>query len=164
MSQYRISTSRDAAPQRSQTTRQAVGRAAPARSMEHFVRPFETIDSAPPDPPKPRRLLAGEDTDASICAGGPSRFLRQDLEEPFRMPDFSSRIEVIWPDRPPGDGGEGDGDDEGAAIYDEIWREVEVIRIENPEDSEMWVDVERIQSIAFRHFQTGRNVVFRLKN
>jgi hypothetical protein len=130
------------------------------RTFESVVRPFQTIESAPPELPPVRRLRIGEDTEASICAGGPSRFLRENVSEPVRYRDStSSGIEVIWPDS--NDGGT---DEPGAIIYQEVSREVSVIRVENPEDAAQYVDVERIEQIDFTNLETGRLVRFILRH
>jgi hypothetical protein len=135
-----------------------ISRAGPSRTFESAVRPFQTIESAPPELPPVRRLRPGEDTEASICAGAPSRFLRQDLEEPVKLPERPG-IEVIWPDR----NDEGANDPE-AIIYQEVRREVSVIRVENPSDAAQYVDVERIEKIDFTNLETGRLVRFILNH
>jgi hypothetical protein len=128
------------------------------RTFESVVRPFQTIESAPPELAPVRRLRPGEGTEASICAGAPSRFLRQDLDEPVKTPG-PPRNEVRWPDRD-----EDSADDPGVLVYDEVDRQVSVIRIENPEDAAQYVDVERIEQIDFTNRATGTRVRFVLKH
>jgi hypothetical protein len=133
-------------------------RSSPTRTFESAVRPFQTIDSAPPELPPVRRIRPGEDTEASICAGGPARFLRENLEDPIQLPGTSTRIEVRWPSK---DGGANDPE---AIIYQEVSREVSVIRVENPDDAAQYVDVERIEQIDFTNLETGRLVRFILRH
>lgn len=58
--------------------------------------------------------------------------------------------------------GEGDAYEE-PRVYAEVERTVTVVRVENPEDSEQYVDVERIETITFRG-PDGQNVKFVLNH
>lgn len=59
---------------------------------------------------------------------------------------------VIWPPEEPVE----DPEDGIVVIdYDYIDRAVETIRIENPDDAEQWVEVERITKIMFRRRDDG---------
>lgn len=53
---------------------------------------------------------------------------------------------IIWPD----DEEEPLDEEEQGLEFQEISRAVTVVRVENPEDSEQFVDVERIDKISFR--------------
>lgn len=47
--------------------------------------------------------------------------------------------------------------------WDEVYRETEVVRVTNPDDSEQYVDVDRVIGIAFRK-PDGVLVLLRLSN
>jgi hypothetical protein len=66
---------------------------------------------------------------------------------------------VVWPDR-----GGGGANDPGVIVYQEVQREVSVIRVENPNDAAQYVDVERIEKIDFVNLETGRLVRFILNH
>jgi hypothetical protein len=138
---------RDKPPSRQQYT--ITTDRAPRRPLEHAVRPFQTIESAPPELPPVRRNRPGEDTEASICAGGPSRFLRQDLEEPINLPGTGWGFQIVAPERFDPPDGPPDANDITTVRLCETAREVEKVRVVNPENEENWVEVERIQRIWF---------------
>ncbi|TIX63071.1 MAG: hypothetical protein E5V25_21145, partial [Mesorhizobium sp.] len=79
------------------------------------------------------------DSEAHFRFGKPSRFT---LTEPPQQTNPGTT--VTWPPEEPIDDPE-----DGIVIYDYdyIDRAVEVIRVENPDDSEQWVEVERITKI-----------------
>ncbi|MER9355570.1 hypothetical protein NKI61_20070 [Mesorhizobium sp. M0514] len=64
---------------------------------------------------------------------------------------------VNWPPEDPAD-----DPDDGIVIidYDYVDRAVEKLRVENPDDSEQWVEVERATKIMFRNRTTGIYVRF----
>lgn len=88
-----------------------------------------------------RKELPADDAEASIRWGKTSRF---NLIEPEARGQPS--VTVIWPD----DEDEEEEEEAPPLQYDEVSREVSVIRVENPTDSEQYVMVERIESIIFR--------------
>ncbi|RWN35783.1 hypothetical protein [Mesorhizobium sp.] len=85
--------------------------------------------------------------EADFRFGKASRFT---LTEPEQRKNPSST--VIWPPDEPVE----DPEDGIVVIdYDYVDRAVETIRIENPEDAEQWVEVERITKIMFRRRDDG---------
>ncbi|RWO83178.1 MAG: hypothetical protein EOS18_06190 [Mesorhizobium sp.] len=85
--------------------------------------------------------------DADFRFGKASRFT---LTTPEQRTNPGST--VTWPPDEPVE----DPEDGIVVIdYDYIDRAVETIRIENPEDSEQWVEVERITKIMFRRRDDG---------
>lgn len=96
-----------------------------------------------------QRLIAlrpkeGEETAAEVTWGGPSDFTVSDSSER----DDGDSVEVDWPK-----------DDEdleqfGVEIptlrFEEFSREVDVVRVENPDDPDQYVMVERITKITFK--------------
>ncbi|RWF52044.1 MAG: hypothetical protein EOS50_26050 [Mesorhizobium sp.] len=88
-----------------------------------------------------------ESGDAHFRFGRASRFT---LTTPEQRTNPGST--VIWPPEEPVE----DPEDGIVVIdYDYIDRAVETIRIENPDDSEQWVEVERITKIMFRRRDDG---------
>lgn len=88
-----------------------------------------------------------ESGEAHFRFGKPSRFT---LTTPEQRTNPGST--VIWPPEEPVE----DPEDGIVVIdYDYIDRAVETIRIENPDDSEQWVEVERITKIMFRRRDDG---------
>ncbi|RWO57120.1 hypothetical protein [Mesorhizobium sp.] len=88
-----------------------------------------------------------ESGDAHFRFGKASRFT---LTEPEQK--TNPRTTVTWPSEEPVE----DPEDGIVVIdYDYIDRAVETIRIENPDDSEQWVEVERITKIMFRRRDDG---------
>ncbi|RWQ32837.1 MAG: hypothetical protein EOS20_18700 [Mesorhizobium sp.] len=88
-----------------------------------------------------------ESGDAHFRFGKPSRFT---LTTPEQRTNPGST--VIWPaDEPVED------PEDGIVVidYDYVDRAVEVIRIENPDDAEQWVEVERITKMMFRRRADG---------
>ncbi|RUV75918.1 MAG: hypothetical protein EOR30_17085 [Mesorhizobium sp.] len=85
--------------------------------------------------------------DAHFRFGKASRFT---LTEPAQKTNPGTT--VTWPPEEPIE----DPEDGIVVIdYDYIDRAVETIRIENPDDSEQWVEVERITKIMFRRRDDG---------
>jgi hypothetical protein len=129
-----------------------------APQMERIVRPFVTIESAPATPPTPRKPLPGEDGEAFISWGASSRFIRPNLSEPLRSDTSLGEggFKITWPK---------DEEEEEKTVrqYSEISRETETIRVENPDDEEQYVMVERINTIDFSS-PDGSTVRFILKN
>jgi len=83
-----------------------------------------------------RRRAPGEDTEASVCIGGPANFSPR---------QFTGTTRVTWPnDNPP------DEPDAAPEIYTAIWWELEDVRVENPEDSEQYVITKRILQARYR--------------
>jgi hypothetical protein len=119
-------------------------RFAARRAMEQIVRPFVTIDSSPPAPPTPRKPLPGEGGEAFDSWGGPSRFSRPDISDPIESPTRvgGGGFKVEWPK-------DDKQDSERVRVYSEIRRETEEVRVENPDDEDQYVMVERIKSIDF---------------
>ena len=122
------------------------------------LRPFVTVQSdTSPAGLATRRRLPGEGTDAFISWGAASRFLQPEFEQPYNT-NQSFSITATFP--------EDDTEDEEepeVQVYDEIRREVSVIRVENPDDAAQFVDVERIEVIDFRG-PAGITVRFRLNH
>ncbi|TIN36855.1 MAG: hypothetical protein E5Y10_22265 [Mesorhizobium sp.] len=88
-----------------------------------------------------------EGGDAHFRFGKPSRFTLTTPEQ-----RTNPRTTVTWPSEEPVE----DPEDGIVVIdYDYIDRAVETIRIENPDDSEQWVEVERITKIMFRRRDDG---------
>lgn len=48
-------------------------------------------------------------------------------------------------------------------VWNEVSRTVETVRVENPDDSEQYVDVERVQTITLRR-DNGELILMRLSN
>jgi hypothetical protein len=86
-----------------------------------------------------RRRAPGEGTAAAGCAGAPSNF---ELRQPVR-----SSISVRWPEPPdPEDESEPCGNPD---VYTaETWEDHD-IRVENPDDSEQYVMVKRLDTVCF---------------
>lgn len=59
---------------------------------------------------------------------------------------------------------EPDSDPEDTIEHMEEWRVVKKIKVENPEDENDWVEIERVEKIAFRNSRTGILNVFVLQN
>ena len=114
--------------------------------MERVVRPFVIIDSRPYDPPAPRQPLPGEEDEAFISWGSASRFISPQITQPVtsRTSFGGGGFRVTWPD-------DKDKNKEKKTLeYTEIERTVTEVRVENPDDEEQYVMVERIESIDFR--------------
>lgn len=118
-------------------------------SMEEIVRPFVPIESfstprVPPTPTPP-------EPEAFLRWGQASAF---QFESSFR--DKATRgigFRV-------GDG----GDEEFPPVtYTETGRDTSLLRVENPDDPDQFVEVERIDAISFRG-PNGRDTIFRLRN
>jgi hypothetical protein len=117
--------------------------------MERIVRPFVVIDSAPPPPPTPRKPLPGEDDDAFIAWGGPSRFVRPELTQPLVSDSpigSGGSLIVTWPKDPK----EKDEEQQRERVYREIDRKTVKRRVTNPQDAQQWVDVEDTTEIRLR--------------
>lgn len=130
--------------------------------MERIVRPFVIIDSKPYDPPAPRQPLPGEEDAAFISWGAPSRFITPQLTQPVTSSTSfggagGGSFRVIWPDA------DKPKKSEIEREYTEIEREVETIKITNPDDAQQYVMVERISEISFRA-PDGSTAKFVLKN
>ena len=84
-----------------------------------------------------RRRAPGEDTEASLCIGGPADF------DHF---EATSRVTVTFPggnpDNPP--------EDEALQTYLAVRWELEDVRVENPADSEQYVITKRIKQARYR--------------
>lgn len=135
------------------------GPASPVRpQMERIVRPFVVIDSKPYDPPPAREPLPGEDDEAFISWGAPSRFIQPQITQPVTSStSFGGGLRVTWPDD------EKKQKKEIEREYTELSREVETIKITNPDDASQYVMVERISEIKFRA-PDGSTAVFKLNN
>ncbi len=126
--------------------------------MERIVRPFVVIDSKPYDPPAPRQPLPGEDDEAFISWGAPSRFITPQITQPVTSSSsFGGGFRVTWPedDKPK--------KSQIERTYTEISRTVDTIKIENPEDSSQYVMIERIDEIQFSA-PDGSTATFKLNN
>lgn len=123
------------------------------------LRPFVTVqsDTSPVGLPT-RRRLPGEGTEAFISWGAASRFLVPEFEDPYRT-NQQFNITATFPE----DDNPEDEEEPEVQVYDEIRREVSVIRVENPDDAAQFVDVERIEVIDFRG-PAGITVRFRLSH
>ncbi|TIN76785.1 hypothetical protein [Mesorhizobium sp.] len=90
--------------------------------------------------------------EADFRFGKASRFT---LTEPEQK--SNPRTTVTWPSEEPVEDPE-----DGIVIidYDYIDRAVEVIRVENPDDSEQWVEIERITKLLMRRRDNGIYVRF----
>lgn len=97
------------------------------------------------------------DAPATIRWGKSPKFTVRDPVVP-EQPYF----EVIWPDKNEDDEDE-PPDEVEIQNYTEFSRSVEVVRVENPDDPEQYVEVERIKSIIFAGPQ-GTYVRFILNN
>jgi hypothetical protein len=127
--------------------------------MERIVRPFVVIDSKPYDPPAPRQPLPGENDLAFISWGAPSRFITPQLTQPVTSSSRfgSGGFRVTWPED------EKPQKSEVNRIYAEISRTVDTIKVENPDDPEQYVMIERIDEIEFRA-PDGSTATFKLNN
>lgn len=106
----------------------------PVGPMTDIVRPFLEARSTP----KPRELSlpAGDEPEAYIEWGGPSQFEVDNFEEAADQ-HFGFRVE----DTP--------ADDIPEFVYRELGRRVTEVRVENPDDPDQFVIVERIDEILF---------------
>ncbi|MBX9757203.1 MAG: hypothetical protein K2Y29_00390 [Beijerinckiaceae bacterium] len=135
----------------------------PFPQMERIVRPFRLIDSAPPAAAPTRQPLPGEEGEAFLAWGDTSRFIRPDLSEPVTSatPFGAPGARYKWEKEEPED--EDDETDDDVSTYREISREVQKIRVQNPNDAEQYVMVERITSIKFSR-PSGGSVRFVFNN
>ncbi|MET4240320.1 hypothetical protein [Bradyrhizobium sp. RT10b] len=105
-------------------------------SLEKVVRPFESGDVFRPrvlPPTQPSLLVVSDDPATLTVKGGNSG----DYEE---GPDpWVSGFNAEW-------------------LEDKDRRETEKVRVENPEDSEQWVEVERINKAVFKRRATGEEL------
>lgn len=123
--------------------------------LERTVRPFVEVYGIQPETPvKPKRLLPGHDTEAYSEWGTTSNFTSQsdneELVDTKGGGGGTSGFEVI----------PSDDEDKKDKTLTESSRAVEEIRIENPDDSDQYVIVERITFMDFS-YSTGGN--WRLK-
>lgn len=91
------------------------------------------------------RELPRENQEADLRWGKPANFLRL-VSGGVEVPEQPTLI-VIWPENSEEEETE---QEPPPLVYNEESRVVETIRVENPDDSEQYVDVERITSIVFR--------------
>jgi hypothetical protein len=113
--------------------------------METLVRPFVSVESfftprVAPEVPPPQ-------PEAFASWGAPSEF---DFDDSFKK---RARTLIVFKVN--------DGDPP-ALGYDEVLRDTEDVRIENPDDPEQFVIVQRIKSIDFK--VGGERQRFRLRN
>lgn len=112
-------------------------------SFERVVRPFVLIGPAAPVTSTPKRPLDGEDDEAFLRFGGPARFNRDALTDPLTTTDNLGGFRVQH---------DKDKKEKQQVTYTfrETNRKVEKIRIENPDDEDQYVIVERIKEITFQ--------------
>ena len=90
--------------------------------------------SGPTSPSPPRRPPEGASGDAVLRWGRPSNFV-------ISAKNRTSNI-VSYPTQP-------EEEEEEGLVYQEVERTTTTVRVENPDDSEQFVDVERIDRITF---------------
>lgn len=97
-----------------------------------------------------------EQGDAEIRWGKPSKFQINEPDQPDQITYTTvvNTTTTITPDPPPGS---------DVFYYDEFKRKEHKVRIENPDDSEQWVEDAVMDWIIFQSRQTGAFEVFILK-
>jgi hypothetical protein len=106
-----------------------------SRSMEGLVRPFETAFKLRQDPRVDPRLPPGEqDETSSLCWGRSNANPFQGTSSEIRDPEQEPRS----PDSP------------GEVTWNELERTVKKIRVQNPDDEEQYVMIERIEEIVWQ--------------
>ena len=138
----------------------------PSPSMERVVRPFLMIDSAPPAAPVARPLLPGENSEAFISWGKASQFIRPPTD-PITAgfgDDLYGSLGAGFRLQNPRDQKKNEETDDALEIaMTEVKRETETVRIEDPTDSSVFIEVKRITKIWFRHSDTGNTYRFEIK-
>lgn len=136
-----------------------------AGSMERAVRPFLFIDSQPPAAPAQKQLLPGEDTSAFISWGKSSTFIRPPID-----PLVSSPGDTIYNNFNV-NGLNGDPrrnqrqpNQNRDIIMQEESRKTKNVRITDPDDSSIYVDVARITEITFRNSENGLRYIFKIND
>lgn len=125
-------------------------------SMEGTLRPFIMVGVQPQEVVTPRKPLPGEGSEAFISWGQPADFLfTPPPEQPFVDPTgglTGGQRTNFPPDRDPDDQPDED-EEEQVTVYTEI-KEKRVysdpVKIYDPSDSTVWVEVKRIKSQTFR--------------
>lgn len=123
--------------------------------LERAVRPYQIYDVTPEAPAKPKRLLPGHDTEAYIEWGTTSNFSSSsDNEDPVdsKKQGGTTGFEVV-PEE----------DEEFDNTFTESSRDTEEIRVENPDDPDAYVMVERITMITFSQ-KKGKEIKFKFAN
>lgn len=114
---------------------------------EEIVRPFVSVESF-----SKRRVVVEvrEEPEAFLAWGQPSQF---SFEDNFRdLANTGRRFKVDDPD-----------DEDNVEKFTETGRDVTEVRVENPDDPDQFVIVERIDKINF-NAPGGRKIQFILKN
>jgi hypothetical protein len=114
--------------------------------LEMFVRPFVSVESF--FTPRVAPEVLPPEPEAFVSWGGPSEF---DFDDSFKK---LARTMIVF---------KVDDGDAPALGYDETVRQTEDVRIENPDDPEQFVIVQRIKSIDF-NVPGGQTTRFRLRN
>ncbi|KLK91428.1 hypothetical protein AA309_20250 [Microvirga vignae] len=137
-----------------------------AASLEQAVRPFVVIDSAPRAERPKRPALPGEDTEAFLAWGQASTWVQAAPTDPIAVdPDrvtvggistTDSAIKGLELVDPP--------DEDLTQIWEEESREVEEVRVENPDDKGQYVVTKRVVAIKFRSAVGFRFMELRFKN
>jgi hypothetical protein len=106
-----------------------------SKSLEKIVRPFQLDDPftsrLPPPPPDPS-VNPPEDVVLTITSRADTEY----IEEP---PPVALGFQAEWTE-------------------DRSKRVTETVRVENPDDSEQHVDIERIKAASFRNTKTGEQL------
>jgi len=133
-------------------------------TLESVVRPFIWAEIRAKDVVKPRPLLPGEGSEAFIAWGKASPFTFTAPEDPVTDDDFTGGENVTTnppQEEPPEDE---QPEDDNQTKHTEVGRVVRKVKIVNPDDSQDYVWVERIEAIAFRNNRTGHINNFVFKN
>lgn len=134
-------------------------------SMERAVRPFLFIDSQPPAAPAQKELLPGEDTEAFISWGRSSTFIRPPVDPLVASPgdtiynNLSVNLRTNDPrrrDQRPNEAKD--------IIMQEESRRTKTVRIYDPDDSNVYIDVARITEIVFRNSENGLRYRFKIND
>jgi hypothetical protein len=103
-----------------------------------------------------RKPTEDQDAEAQVRWGKASKFVQA-----LKGEKFLPSIQIInWPDFP---GDDKDDEEEPVIDWHELARTTSDVRVENPDDSEQYVIVQRVETITFQTPE-GKRIRFNFKN
>lgn len=135
-------------------------------SMERAVRPFLFIDSQPPAAPAQKELLPGEDTEAFISWGRSSTFIRPPTDPIVSAPGDTiyNNLSINLKTNDPRRNDDQEPNQARDVVMQEEARKTKTVRIYDPDDSAVYIEVARITEITFRNSENGRRYVFKIND